>query len=400
LAEVRGCHAYAALTDSEWAWTLDFVTRGGQSLVAYPEYCRVVPDAAGVHRVPDRAIARRHRMSIGTIVSDASMTVKYQTGGTIGTVEESFVSRLRRGDCFLFAGRLLELVRVHEMTAYVKRATGRRAAVPRWNGGRMPLSHEMADAVLARLEQAAAGVFEGPEMQMAAPLLRLQQAWSRLPDSRTLLAERMRSREGHHLFLYPFAGRHVHLGLASLLAWRVSQRVPATFSVAVNDYGLELLSAEPVDWGGLADGSLLAEGELLADVLASLNSGELALRRFREIARISGLVFQGFPGANKSARQLQASSGLFYEVFRQHDSGNRLLAQAQAEVLEQELDLGRLRATLGRLRGRRLVEVALERPGPFAFPLLIERLREQVSTEKLADRVARMVRELEAAAGP
>jgi ATP-dependent Lhr-like helicase len=399
LAEVRGCHAYAGLTDAEWDWTLDFVTRGGQSLVAYPEYRRVVPDDQGVHRVPDRAIARRHRMSIGTIVSDASMTVKYQTGGTIGTVEESFVSRLKRGDCFLFAGRLLELVRVHEMTAYVKRATGRRAAVPRWSGGRMPLSHEMADAVLARLEQAAAGVFEGPEMAMAAPLLRLQHAWSRLPDSRTLLAERLRSREGHHLFLYPFAGRHVHLGLASLLAWRVSQRVPATFSVAVNDYGLELLSAEPVDWSGLADGSLLAEGDLLADVLASLNSGELALRRFREIARISGLIFQGFPGAGRSARQLQASSGLFYEVFRQHDADNRLLGQAQAEVLEQELDLARLRATLERLRARRLVEVALERPGPFAFPLLIERLREQVSTEKLADRVARMVRELEAAAG-
>jgi ATP-dependent Lhr-like helicase len=399
LAEVRGCPAYAALTDAEWAWALAFVVRGGRSLLAYPEYRRVVPDEHGVHRVPDRAIARRHRMSIGTIVADATVTVKYQTGGTIGTVEEGFVSRLRRGDCFLFAGRLLELVRIHEMTAYVKRASGRRAAVPRWNGGRMPLSSEMADAVLARLEQAGAGVFDGPEMRMAEPLLRLQHAWSRLPDSRTLLAERLRSREGWHLFLYPFAGRHVHLGLASLLAWRAARRAPATFSVAVNDYGLELLAPEPVDWSGLADGTLLAEGELMHDVLASLNSGELALRRFREIARISGLVFQGFPGAPKSSRQLQASAGLFYEVFREHDAGNLLLTQAQREVLEQELDLGRLRATLARLRGRALVEVELERPGPFAFPLLIERLRERVTTEKLADRVARMVRELERAAG-
>jgi ATP-dependent Lhr-like helicase len=399
LAEVRGCQAYATLTDDEWRWALDFVVRGGQSLLAYPEYRRVVPDEAGVHRVPDRAIARRHRMSIGTIVADATMSVKYQTGGTIGTVEEGFVSRLKRGDCFLFAGRLLELLRVHEMTAYVKRATGRRAAVPRWAGGKMPLSSEMADAVLARLAQASRGVFEGPEMRMAEPLLRLQATWSRLPDPDTLLAERLHSREGHHLFLYPFAGRHVHLGLASLLAWRVARQVPATFSVAVNDYGLELLAPEPIDWSGLADGSLLADGELAHDVLASLNSGELALRRFREIARISGLVFQGFPGAPKSSRQLQASSGLFYEVFRQHDADNLLLTQAQREVLEQELELGRLRATLGRLRARRLVEVELERPGPFAFPLLIERLREQVTTEKLSDRVARMVRELERAAG-
>jgi len=395
LEEVRGCHAYRALTDEEWAWVLDFVVRGGRSLTAYPEYRRVVPDEAGVYRVPDRAVARRHRMSIGTIVADASMTVKYQTGGTIGTVEEGFVSRLKRGDCFLFAGRLLELVRVHEMTAYVRRASGRRPAVPRWNGGRMPLSSEMAQAVLARLAQAALGVFDGPEMRLAEPLLRLQAAWSRLPGPQTLLAERLRSREGWHLFLYPFAGRNVHLGLASLLGWRLARAAPATFSVAVNDYGFELLSPEPVDWSGLTDGTLLAEGDLAHDVLASLNSGELALRRFREIARIAGLVFQGFPGAPKSSRQLQASSGLFYEVFREHDAGNLLLSQAQREVLEQELELGRLRETLAHLRARRLEAITLQRPGPFAFPLLIERLREQVSTEKLADRVARMVGELE-----
>jgi ATP-dependent Lhr-like helicase len=399
LEEVRDCPAYATLGDDEWAWALDFVVHGGTSLRAYPDYRRVVADADGVFRVPDRAIARRHRMSIGTIVADATMTVKYLSGGTIGTVEEGFIARLRRGDAFLFAGRLLELVRTHEMTAYVRRATGSRAAVPRWNGGRMPLSSEMADAVLGRLEQAANGRFEGPEMRTAAPLLRLQQAWSRLPDARTLVAERLRSREGWHLFLYPFAGRHVHLGLASLLAWRLSRPAPATFSIAVNDYGLELLSAQPFDLTGLADGTLLADGDLLEDVLASLNSGELALRRFREIARVSGLLFQGFPGAPKSSRQLQASAGLFYEVFREHDPDNLLLAQSRHEVLEQELDIGRLRVTLERLRARTLVTVALERPGPFAFPLMIERLRERVSTETLAQRVERMVRDLERAAG-
>jgi ATP-dependent Lhr-like helicase len=398
LAEVRDTHAYRNLDEAGWRWALDFVGRGGASLAAYPEYRRVVADAQGVWRVPDAAIARRHRMSIGTIVADAAMTVKWQTGGTIGTIEEGFVSRLARGDRFLFGGRLLELVRVHEMTAYVRRATRRGGAVPRWAGGTMPLSSEMAEAVLVRLGQAAAGTFEGPEMRLAEPLLRLQARWSRLPDRGTLLAERLRSREGHHLFLYPFAGRHVHVGLGSLLAWRVSREAPATFSIAVNDYGLELLSATPVDWSGLADGSLLAEGDLRHDVLASLNSGELALRRFREIARVSGLVFQGFPGAPRSTRQLQASAGLFYEVFRRHDAANRLLGQAQAEVLERELDLDRLRETLAVLRARRTVLLELPRPGPFAFPLLVERLREQLSTEKLADRVARMVRELEAAA--
>ena len=398
LAEVRGCAAYSELTADEFAWALDFVTRGGQSLKVYPEYRRVVPDEQGVYRVPDRMIAKRHRMSVGTIVADAVMQVKYMGGRSLGTIEESFISRLRKGDHFLFGGRTLELIRVHEMTAYVRRATGRRGAVPRWGGGKMPLSSELADAVLARLEQARQGHFDGPEMQLVRPLLELQARWSGLPTGRLLVAESLHSREGHHLFVYPLAGRNVHIGLASLLAWRISKEESATFSIAVSDYGFELLSPEPVDWGALRAGTLLAGENLQDDILASLNSSELALRRFREIARVSGLVFQGLPGAPRSTRQLQASAGLFFEVFRKHDAGNRLLSQADAEVLSQELELGRLRQTLARLAQRELMFVELQQPTPFAFPLMVERFREMLSTEKLSDRIARMLKDLERAA--
>ena len=398
LAELRNCEAYRDLADDEFAWALDFIGRGGASLAVYPEYRRVVIDDAGVYRVTDKAIARRHRMAIGTIVADASMQVRYLTGGVLGSVEEGFISRLRPGDRFLFAGRVLELVRVREMTAWVRRAAGSDGAVPRWNGGRMPLSSEMAQAVLARLERAAAGEFSGPEMQRAQPLIALQARWSALPTASVLLAETLQSREGHHLFLYPFAGRNVHLGLGSLLAWRIAQAHPASFSIAVNDYGLELLSPAPLHLTGMQDGSLFSEDNLLEHVLASLNSGELAQRRFREIARIAGLVFQGFPGAARSTRQLQASSGLFFEVFRKHDAGNLLLAQSQREVLELELELDRLRASLRAMRARQLHQVAIARPTPFAFPLMVERLRERLSTEKLSDRITRMIAELERAA--
>lgn len=402
--EVRSAWAYRELSDEEWQWALAFVRHGGNSLTAYPDYQRVEPDEHGIWRVPNAALARRHRMSVGTIVSDASIAVKFWakggSGRSLGSVEEGFIARLRPGDCFLFAGRLLELVRVENMTAYVNRATSRKAAVPRWNGGRMPLSSELADAVVARFGEAAQGQFRGPEMQLLRPLLEVQQAWSALPTSDSLLAETLHSREGWHLFLYPFAGRSVHLGLASLLAWRLGQLQPATFSIAVNDYGLELLCASPVDWPRWLNNALLRSDDLLHDVLASLNAGELARRRFREIARIAGLVFGGYPGAAKSARQLQASSGLFFDVFQQYDPGNLLLTQAQEEVLRQELDVQHLQRTLQRLRGLRLDLREVQRPPPLAFPLLVERFRESLSSEKLADRIARLLADLEKAAGP
>ncbi|WNF56917.1 ligase-associated DNA damage response DEXH box helicase [Pseudomonas sp. SG20052] len=396
--EVRRTWAYRDLTAADWTWALAFVRHGGLSLTAYPDYRRVEPDEFGVWRVPDARLARRHRMSIGTIVSDASIQLKFWSKGggkQLGSVEEGFIARLKPGDGFLFAGRLLELVRVENMTAYVKRSTAKKAAVPRWNGGRMPLSNELAQAVVARFSAAEQGEFIGPEMRALRPLLEVQRRWSGLPTSNSLLAEALKSREGWHLFLYPFAGRQVHLGLASLLAWRVSQQQAVTFSIAVNDYGLELLSATSVDWSQVLNPGLLSAEHLLNDVLASLNAGELALRRFREIARIAGLVFAGYPGAPKSTRQVQASSGLFFEVFKQYDAGNLLLAQAGEEVLREELDIHRLEQTLARINRLKLDLHQIKRPTPLGFPLLVERMRESISSEKLADRIRRMVTDLE-----
>jgi ATP-dependent Lhr-like helicase len=394
--EVRNAHAYRDLTHDEFDWALAFVERGGDSLTAYPEYHRVAV-VDGLWRVPDRGIARRHRLGVGTIVSDASMQVKWLSGGTLGSIEESFIARLNRGDCFVFAGRVLEFVRVQDMAAYVRKAVKPKGVVPSWAGSKMPLSSEMADAVLALLHGAARGEFDEPELVAAQPMLAAQARLSRLPSAGRLLVERFRSREGHHLFIYPFAGRNVHIGLAHLLAWRLARSEPNTFSLSVNDYGLEILAAKPIGLDAVTQGALFRTHDLLPDVLASLNAGHLAQRRFREIARVAGLVFGGYPGAPKSLRQLQASSSLFYEVFRQYDAGNRLLGQAEAEVLAQELDLQHLRATLDTLATLPLQWVDLRAPSPFALPLMVERLREQLSTEKLKDRLDRLLAEGEAA---
>ncbi|MCY7314862.1 MAG: ligase-associated DNA damage response DEXH box helicase [Rubrivivax sp.] len=403
--EVRSTTAYRDLQRDEFEWALAFVERGGESLNAYPEYHRIQA-INGMWRVPDRGIARRHRMSVGTIVSDASIAVKWVSGGTLGHMEEGFIARLSKGDCFVFAGRVLEFVRVHEMAAQVRLATKTKGAVPAWNGSKMPLSSELADAVLALLDGLARGdpaLHSEPELQAAMPMLQAQMRLSHLPRQGSLLVEQMRTREGHHVFLYPFAGRHVHIGLAQLLAWRLTQGAHGranTFSLSVNDYGLEIVAANELGNGSSASPlppDLLRSDDLVHDVMASLNSGQLAQRRFREIARVAGLVFGGYPGQPKSLRQLQASSSLFYEVFRKYDAGNRLLGQAESEVLSQELDLQRLQQTLHKLAALPQVHVSLTAPSPFALPLMIERLREQLSTEKLKDRLDRLLAQSEAA---
>jgi ATP-dependent Lhr-like helicase len=404
LPEVRDTVAYEHLTDEDWRWALDFVRHGGPTLAVYPDFKRVEPDGGGVWRVPNARLAMLHRFNIGTITADAGVIVQYgptPPGARLGAVEESFAARLRTGDKFWFAGKLLEFVRVRDQTAYVRAAKGGRATVPRWGGSRMALSDTLADAMVELMGAAAQGRFDGVEMRAARPLLELQQRWSALPTPETLLAETLETRDGWHLFLYPFAGRNVHLGLASLIAWRAGQIAPGVFSLAVNDYGLEAVSADERDWASelpkLLDASLSLD-ELKRQTLASLNAGELTRRRFRDIARISGLTPAAHPQARRTARQLQASSSLFYDVFRKYDPGHALIRQAEREVLEAELDVKHIADNLSRMARKKLLTTPLQRCSPLAFPLMVEGFREKLSNEAFAERVERMAAALEKAA--
>ena len=406
LQEVRTTRAYAELTDDEWHWVLRFVGTGGESLGAYPEYARLETEN-GRYVLNNRELARRHRMSIGTIVSDAHIVVQFQGGRVLGSVEESFVARLKAGDRFFFAGTPLEFIRVRDMRAWVRRAPNTRGAIPRWMGSRMPLSGELAHLLRNRLGEAANGIYRGAELQSVEQLLKIQQKWSGIPHPDELLIERIKTRDGFHLFIYPFEGRLVHEGLAALFGYRLSTLTPISFVMSSNDWGFELLSpTEPpldqalsVIQSDAREPFLLSPHNLAHDIPASLNAAEMAKRQFREIARVAGLVFPGFPRAGKTARQLQASSGLFFDVFEKYEPGNLLLAQAHREVLERQLERSRLGRTLERLSQSRVVITEPKRFTPFSFPLLIDRTRNKVSSEKLADRIARMQLALEKAAG-
>jgi ATP-dependent Lhr-like helicase len=394
LAEVRSAYAYRDLSDAEWQWALDFVVHGGDALTSYPEFHRVAL-VDGLYRVTDRDIAARHRLSVGTIVGESSIAVKYQNGRHLGNIQESFISRLKPGDTFVFAGKRLSFIRVRDMTAWVRPADRLKGTIPAWTGTSLPISPELGAAVRRKLAEARDGIYDGPEMAAVRPLLELQKKWSGVPAEDELLVERLETREGRtryaHLFVYPFAGKLVHQGLAALAAHRLSRARPVTFTLTANDYGFELLAPERDAFAGLDVAALFDAAHLLDDLIAGLNESEMALRQFREIARVAGLAFQGFPGQPRKARHLQASSSLLYEVFRKYDAGNLLLAQADREVLSRQLEGSRLQRTLDDMARQRPVVFDLPRPTPLCFPLLVERLQAStLSSESLAEQVRKM----------
>jgi ATP-dependent Lhr-like helicase len=397
LDEVRTTQAFQALSDEEWQWVLDFIVHGGKVLTAYPDFHRVEL-ADERYQVSNRRVITLHRMNIGTIVSDTAMKVKYMSGNTIGTVEENFISKLNQGDRFLFAGKLVELVIVRDNTAYVRRSKGTPDAVPRWMGGRMPLSSELSAALRQKIHHASEGNFVGPEMKSLRSLMELQQRWSVVPRTDELLIEATRDRSGYHVFLFPFEGRLVHEGMASVFAYRLTRQFRTTISLACNDHGIVLQSPHEIQIAKAIAEGLFSTERLEEDIRKSMNATEMARRQFRQIARVSGLIQSGPPGHRKSTNQIQASSNLFFDTFSDYDPANLLLEQCHREVLEQQLEWNRLHRALERLKNGVVRIMNPPKVTPLAFSLLVDKLRERLSSESLAERVARMQKELEIAA--
>jgi len=390
--EVRGTHAFAALQPETWQTVLDFIVQGGQALSNYPEFRRVERDERGLYRVTDRRTAMRHRLSIGTITSDGAVSVKYMRGGGLGSVEERFLAKLRPGDRFQFAGRTLQLVRLENMTAYVKRAPSGQGPVATWEGGRMPLSTELADAALALLLDPG----DHAEMQALADFLAIQARSSALPARAHLLVERIVSRHATHVCVYPFAGRAVHEAMAATMAARWSRQHPNTFSFTVNDYGFMLTLAEDAALTIEGLRTLLDPVHAIDDLRAGVNLSELARRQFRDIARVAGLLVPSLPsGASRTVRQVQASSGLLYDVLVRYDPDHVLLKQAEEDVFRFQLQADRLRVVLTELAGQEVILTEPTALTPFSFPLWTESLRGQVSSETWQKRVARAAEQLE-----
>lgn len=395
--EIKSTYAYRNLTDQEWQWAIEFVTLGGSVLSNYPGY-RKVETIDGKLTVPStqKRLIQMHRLSIGTITSHPMVNL-IQGGKNLGTVEESFISRIKVGGTFIFGGQRLQLMKLDRSKAKVKRSTKTtKGVIPTWAGSRMPLSSELAQAVSKRFQS---GDFDTPELKTMAPLLALQQQWSHLPHEGLILIEQVTIRNENHLFCYTFAGRLVNEGLGALTAYRITHDASLLIQVTANDYGFSLSSTSALPFEESAWRAFFTTENLTNDLINCMNTAELARRQFRDIARVSGLILQQLPSKKRQPKDLQTSSRLLFEVFSRYDPENLLLEQARREILDTQLELTRLKSTLDNLQKRPLHRQELKRLTPMAFPLWADRLRAQYLGDDAATRLEKMLTSLEEAAG-
>lgn len=389
--------SFQNLSKEEMEWIMDFITKGGNSLGSYEDFLKVSLDEEdGLYKVKNKRIAMKHRLSMGTIVSDAMLKVKFKNGAYLGSVEEYFISKMKIGDRFFFAGRNLELLQVKDMNALVQLSEKKTKNVVSWMGARMSLSSKLSEKIREILEHYNEGKYISEEIVRVLPILDLQNRLSVVPNRDTFLIEYHRSREGYHLFFYPFEGRMIHELMSAMIAYRISVKYPISFSIAMNDYGFELLSDSPIAIEELLEEDLFSLDNIHEDIRTCVNESEMARRKFREIASIAGLVFQGYPGKPTTFKHIQANSSLLFQVFETYDPGNLLLKQAHEEAINQQMDQDKLIRAMKKINSQQIMLKYPVQFTPFSFPIMVDRLsRTSISSESIEDRIVKIQAQFE-----
>ncbi|SIN86251.1 ATP-dependent helicase Lhr and Lhr-like helicase [Chryseobacterium scophthalmum] len=389
---IKQVYTFQEIRDEEWKEIIDFLTIGGSALKNYEEYHKVVVMEDGLHKVISRKIAMLHRMNMGAIVSDAMLKVKFISGGYIGMVEEYFISRLKKEEKFILAGRVLEVAMVKDMTVFVRASKGK-AMAPSYLGGRLPLSSNLGRFLREKLSGALNPKASEKELKFLHPLLINQEERSHIPKEDEFLVEMIKNREGYHLFMYPFEGRLVHEVMAALIAFRISKLAPISFSMAMNDYGFELFSDKEIPLNEDNLEKILNRENLMVDVISSINSAEMARRKFRDIAVISGMVVQNFPGQQRSNKALQSSAGLIFKVLEDHDPNHFLVRQAYTEVFNMQLQEQRLVEAFKRIEKSKLILKYSNKFTPLSFPIKVDSLRQTLTSENLDARIQKLIKQ-------
>lgn len=389
---IKKVYAFQEMTDEEWKSILDFLTIGGSVLKSYEEFHKIVIQEDGLYKVTSRKIAMLHRMNMGVIVSDAMLKVKFISGGYIGMVEEYFISKLKKDEKFILAGRVLEVAMIKDMTVFVRAAKGK-AFAPSYLGGRLPLSSNLGQFLREKLSGALNPKASEKELKFLHPLLMNQEERSHIPKEDEFLVELIKNREGYHLFMYPFEGRLVHEVMSALIAYRISKLAPISFSMAMNDYGFELFSDKEIPLNDENLHKILSRENLMTDVISSINSAEMARRKFRDIAVISGMVIQNYAGKQRSNKSLQSSAGLIFKVLEDYDPNHFLVRQAYTEVFNAQLQEQRLVEAFKRIEKSKIILKFANTFTPLSFPIKVDSLRQTLSSEGLDVRIQKLIQQ-------
>jgi ATP-dependent Lhr-like helicase len=345
-------------------------------------------------------VARDYYQNVGTISADEMIQVKLKRRN-LGTVEESFMKRLRPGDVFVLNGRCVRLIDTYLLTARVAEAKASLPTVPRWNAAKMPLASGLADEV-ARLRTLLAAKLSVPvtgaadagswlvetydlSRGNAEALVRhfqLQNRISAIPTTDFFLVERYAERELRHYFFHSLLGRAANDALSRIIAQRVQATKGGNAMVTIDDYGFMLTLLEFQDMNEAGWRSLFHPEDAEDALRTALSEAPLVKWQFRVSAQTGLMVPRRVRGAERGGRSLQWSSEVIFDVLRRHEPDHPLLVEAYAEATLRFLDTPRAIAFLDRVASLPWKLLDLDRVSPFSFGIFVSKIKETLTLEE------------------
>ncbi len=438
-ALARRAHPFQHLAREAFDRVLHYLQGGGRSLErAYTHlFGKIHLDAAGHLALPAPRIAREYYQNIGTISSDVYITVRLGRRN-LGTVEETFIKRLRPGDVFVLNARCVRLVSTTLLTAKVAASSASLPTVPRWNAAKMPLASGLAaEVVRLRTEVARLLAAEAPEpppsalrhtdfVIRASPApapaappaeqhlithyaftpanasalvrhFRLQARLSRIPTAAALLVETYAEPATGllHVAFHTLIGRSANDALSRIIAQRIQRTLGGNALVTLDDYGFLLTLNAFQRLGSIATlRPLLARAGAEDDLRAALAESELVKWQFRGVAQTGLMVPRRVRGAERGAKSLQWSAEILFDVLRRHEPDHPLLVEAYAEATTRFLDLPAALAYLDAAADLPIALVTVPRVSPFAFGMYVSRIKETMTLEDPETTIERLYHEM------
>ncbi len=429
---VRRAYPFRDLNRAEFERVVNYLEGGGRSLEKqYRANFGKIVVVDDFLAVPSKKVEREYLANVGVIHTEGMVTV-YLGKRKLGQVEESFMKRVKIGDIFVLAGRIVKLIETGVGEATVEDASGRLPTVPTWNANKMPLASGLArEVALLRSELAERlAAVSSPEdtvsisdwlverftisstnadaiVKHAGHQLQVSQ----IPTAQNFLIERFlespdenqrggrgRHEDGEdllHFFFHSLIGRSANDALSRIIAYRVKEAVGGNAMVTIDDYGF-LLTLKPFQ-----DLELEAWKELFvlenaeADLRAALKESDLVKWNFRGVAQTGLMVPRNRSGEERRVKQLRWSAEILFRVLAEHEPDHPLLLQSYREATHVFLDLPRAMDFLAQMSQLdwRLVEVPVVTP--FSFGLYATKIKEGMMLEDPEEAIERLWREFE-----
>jgi len=328
--------------------------------------------------------------NIGTIPDETHIQVKVKEQ-VVGTIDEGFLERLKRGDVFVLGGTRYEFLFARGMTAQVNASVMRPPTIPSWFSEMLPLSFDLGLEIgrfrrlmeeRFRNKRSKKEILEFINGYLYVDVNGAEAIYNyfrdmfyytkEIPNDKKLLIEVYKEDRRNYYVFHALYGRRVNDVLSRAIAYGLKRLSHRDMEIGINDNGFYLASEETLNVITALD--RIKSKDLNKIMINALEKTEVLGRRFRHCAARALMILRMYKGQAKRVGRQQVSSMILLNAVKRIDNDFSILKEARREVMEDLMDIDNASKIIkeiedGKIELRKIMTTV---PSPFAFNLVLQ----------------------------